>query len=71
MYNNRDFGWLIVLGFNGFLRQYLSLYRQIGLSLREGERKEKKKTKQKKNTKYPTRAYCKRNRPLAYDHPNK
>ena len=34
-----DFGWLVVFGFNGPLRQYFSLYRAV--SQREGERGEK------------------------------
>ena len=34
------FGWLVVLGFNGPLRQYFSLYRAV--SQREGERGEKR-----------------------------
>ena len=32
--------WSVVLGFNGSLRQYFSLYRTV--SLREGERREKR-----------------------------
>ena len=33
------FGWLVVLGLNGPVRQYFSLYQAV--SQREGERKEK------------------------------
>ena len=35
---NAAIGWLVVLGFNGSLRQYFSLYRAV--SQREGERRE-------------------------------
>ena len=34
-----DFGWLVVFGLNGPLRQYFSLYRAV--SQREGEGREK------------------------------
>ena len=60
-------GWLVVLGFNGPLRQYFSLYRAV--SQREGERGERiDESKNVQTT--PTRTYCKRNRPLPYCNQN-
>ena len=54
-------GTVSCFGFNGPLRQYLSLYRAV--SQREGERRERiDKSKNVQTT--PIRTYCKRNRPL-------
>ena len=50
-------GLLVVLGLNGPLRQYFSLYRAVS-QREEDERKNVQTT--------PTRTYCKRNRPLPY-----
>ena len=60
-------GWLVVLGFNGPLRQYFGLYRAV--SQREGERRERiDESKNVQTT--PTRTYCKRNRPMPYCNQN-
>ena len=61
--------WLVgCFGLNGPLRQYFSLYRAV--SQREGERKEKRQTREKNVQTTPTRTYCKYNRPLPYCNPN-
>ena len=61
--------WLVgCFGFNGPLRQYFSLYRAV--SLREGEREEKRIDESKNVQTTPTRTYYKRSRPLPYCNPN-
>ena len=60
-------GWLVgCLGFNGPLRQYVSLYRAV--SQREGERERRERIEEEtKNVQTtPTRTYCERSRPLPY-----
>ena len=60
------FGWLVVFGFNGPLRQYFSLYR-----LPERGRKRRERIDENKNVQTtPTRTYHKRSRPLPYCNPN-
>ena len=54
-------GWLV--GFNGPLREYFSLYRAA--CQREGERGEMIDERKNAQT-TPTRTYCRRNRPLPY-----
>ena len=58
--------WLLV-GFNGPLRQYFSLYRAVT----QRRRKRREKIDERKNVRStPNRTYCKCNRPLPYYFPN-
>ena len=64
----RLMGWLVVLGLTAL---WDSILVYIGPSTREREKEERKDRERKNVQTTPTRTYCKRNRPLPYNNPNK